>query len=161
MAQSTDIVVVFYSFKDGSQNSNPLIVGKYFFDCGHCVVQVRGTPRICRCVSGIDNVNIAAMQRFLRRKCSRRLSGDKSFLYGKSVSNQRIEGLWAFLRTGGFHFLKIWDGSLLNGDNYIHMHCLKFCFMPVLRAKLQRPGQHWNLHKSRPSKNKDSPVLDG
>lgn len=43
----------------GSSNNNPRIVGKYFLDC---VVQVKGTPRICRGDAGTENVNIAAMQ---------------------------------------------------------------------------------------------------
>lgn len=38
------------------------------------------------------------------------------------------------------------------------MQCLKFCFMPVLRAELQRVAQHCNLQEIRPSKNEDSPA---
>ncbi|KAJ7372070.1 hypothetical protein OS493_020494 [Desmophyllum pertusum] len=79
----------------GSSNNNPRIVGKYFLDC---VVQVGGTPGICRGDAGTENVNIAAMQRFFRRDAPDAFGGDKSFLYGKSVSNQRIEGWWSFLR---------------------------------------------------------------
>ncbi|XP_067052296.1 uncharacterized protein [Acropora muricata] len=69
----------------GSSNNNPRIVGKYFLDC---VAQVGGTPRICRGDAGTENVNIAAMQRFFRRNAADAFRGDKSFLYGKSVSNQ-------------------------------------------------------------------------
>lgn len=144
----------------GSSNNNPRIVGKYFLDC---VVQVGGTPRICRGDAGTENVNIAAMQRFFRRNAADAFRGDKSFLYGKSVSNQRIEGWWAFLRKSESDwwisfFKDLRDGGLLNDDNYIQMQCLKFCFMPVLRAELQRVAQHWNLHKIRPSKTEDSPA---
>ena len=144
----------------GSSNNNPRIVGKYFLDC---VAQVGGTPRICRGDAGTENVNIAAMQRFFRRNAADAFRGDKSFLYGKSVSNQRIEGWWSFLRKSESDwwisfFKDLRDGGLLNDDNYIQMQCLKFCFMPVLRAELQRVAQHWNLHKIRPSKNEDSPA---
>ena len=80
----------------GSSNNNPRIniVGKYFLDC---VVQVGETPRIRRGEAGTENVNIAPMQRFFWDNAADAFQGDKSFLYGKSVSNQRIEGWWAFL----------------------------------------------------------------
>lgn len=98
------------------------------------------------------------------RKCQYRCNaadafrGDKSVLYGKSVSNQRIEEWWAFLRKSESDwwisfFKDLRDEGLLNDDK-----CLKFCFMPVSRAELQRVAQHWNLHKIRPSKNEDSPA---
>ena len=142
-----------------STNNNPRVVGKYFLDCA---IQVGGVPRICRGDAGTENVNIAAMQRFFRRDASDEFGGEKSFLYGKSVSNQRIEGWWAFLRKSESDwwisfFKDLRDRGLLNDDDYIHMQCLKFCFMPLLRAELQRVAQHWNLHRIRPSTNEDSP----
>ena len=79
----------------GSSDNNARIVGNYFLDC---VVQVKGTPRMCRADAGTENVNIAAMQHFFRCNAADAFRGNKSFLYGKSVSNQRIEGWWAFLR---------------------------------------------------------------
>ena len=80
----------------GSSNNNPRIniVGKYFLDC---VVQVGETPRIRRGNAGAENVNIAPLQRFFWDNAADAFQGDKSFLYGKSVSNQRIEGWWTFL----------------------------------------------------------------
>ncbi|KAJ7388158.1 hypothetical protein OS493_039510 [Desmophyllum pertusum] len=138
----------------------PHIVGKYFLDC---VGQVGGTPGICRGDAGAEHVNIAAMQRFFRRNASDAFGGEKSFLYGKSVSNQRIEGWWSFLRKSESDwwisfFKDLRDQGLINDDDYIHMQCLKFCFLPLLRAELQRVAQHWNLHKIRPSRNEDTPA---
>ena len=40
---------------------------------------------------GTENVKVAGIQRFFRRDCNDSLSGSKSFMYGKSSSNQRIE----------------------------------------------------------------------
>lgn len=144
----------------GSSNNNPRIVGKYFLDC---VAQVGGTPRICRGDAGTENVNIAAMQRFFRRDTTDAFGGEKSFLYGKSVSNQRIEGWWAFLRKSESDwwisfFKDLRDQGLFDDDDYVHQQCLKFCFMPLIRAELQRVAQHWNLHKIRPSRNEESPA---
>lgn len=78
----------------GSSNNNPHILGKYFLNC---VVQVGGTPRIFRGDASIENVNIVPMQCFFRCSAADAFHGDKSFLYGKFVSNQRIEGCWACL----------------------------------------------------------------
>ena len=104
-----------------------------------CVVQVGGTPRICLGDAGTENVNIAAMQSFFRYNTADAFRGDKSFWYGKFVSNQRIEGWWIFLWKSESDwwisfFKDLWDAALLNDKNYIQIHCLKFCFMPVLRA---------------------------
>ena len=83
-----------------SSNNNPcitgnIIVGKSILDC---VVQVGETPRIRRGDAGTEIVNIASMQRFFFwHNAADAFQGDKSCLYGKSVSNQRIEGWWAFL----------------------------------------------------------------
>ena len=82
----------------GSSNNNPrinIIVGKSILDC---VVQVGETPRIRRGDAGTEIVNIASMQRFFFwHNAADAFQGDKSCLYGKSVSYQRIEGWWAFL----------------------------------------------------------------
>ena len=126
-------------------------------------MQVCGAPRICRGDAGTENVNIAAMQRFFMRNATDAFQGDKSLLYGRSVSTQRIEGWWVFLRKTKSdwwisYFKDLRDQGLFNDDDYIHMQCLKFCFMPLLRVELNRVAQHWNLHKIRASGNEDSPA---
>lgn len=35
---------------------------------------------------------------FFRKEGTDSMAGEKSFLYGRSVSNQRIEARWSFLR---------------------------------------------------------------
>lgn len=39
----------------------------------------------------------------------------------------------------------------------MHVECLRFCFLPLIREELNRIAQHWNLHKIRPSLNQESP----
>lgn len=73
----------------GSTNNDPRVVANYFLDC---VKQVGGTATVVCADYGTENVKVAGMQRFFRRDCPDSLSGSKSFMYGKSVSNQRIEG---------------------------------------------------------------------
>lgn len=47
-----------------------------------------GTARIVRADNGTENSNIAAMQRLFRREGTDSMAGQKSFLFGKSNSNQ-------------------------------------------------------------------------
>ena len=78
-----------------SYKQQPKIIANYFTDY---VRQIGGVPRIVRADAGTENVYVAGMQRFSRSRCEDAFSGDKSFLYGKSVSNQRIEAWWSFLK---------------------------------------------------------------
>ena len=143
----------------GPSNNNPRIVARYFMDC---VKQLGGAPRTIRGDRGTENVNIAAMQSFLRRNGTDSMAGQKSFLYGRSVSNQRIEAWWSFLRNNDtdwwINFFKdLRDVGLYCDDNPLHVECLRFCFIPLLQKELNRVAQHWNLHKIRPSLNQESP----
>ena len=81
----------------GSSSNDPKIVAQYYLDC---VRQLGGTARIIRGDRGTENVNVAAIQRFFRRSSNDDFSGEKSFIYGKSTSNQRIEAWWGRLRQG-------------------------------------------------------------
>lgn len=105
---------------------------------------------------GTENIHIAAVQRFLRRHCQDNLAGKKSFLYGKSVANQRIEAWWAFLRKSNTDWWICFFKDLtalghFDNSNVIHIECLRFCFMSLIREELHGESQHWNLQKIRPS----------
>lgn len=69
-------------------NNHPGVIARHFLDC---VKEVGGTASVVRADNGTENVRVAAIQRFLRHEARDDWSADKSFLYGKSVSNQRIE----------------------------------------------------------------------
>ena len=143
----------------GVSNNNPRIVARYFLDC---VKQLGGVPRAIRGDRGTENVNIAAIQSFLRRNGTDSMAGEKSFLYGRSVSNQRIEAWWSFLRNNDtdwwINFFKdLRDVGLYCDDNPLHVECLRFCFIPLLQQELNRVAQHWNLHKIRSFLNQESP----
>ena len=47
-----------------------------------------GTAKIIRGDKCNENLNVAAIQRNFRRHSNDSIAGEKSFLYGKSVSNQ-------------------------------------------------------------------------
>ena len=81
----------------GRTNNHPGVIANYFLNC---IQQVGGTARVIRGDMGTENCRIAAVQRYLRIDSEDSWAGEKSFLYRKSVSNQRIEAWWGQLRKG-------------------------------------------------------------
>ncbi len=79
----------------GHANKSPRVIAHYFMNC---VQQIGGLPRIVRADAGTENVNVSGIQLFLRRNDQDSFKGEKSFMYGRSTSNQRIESWWSFLR---------------------------------------------------------------
>jgi hypothetical protein len=67
------------------------------------VVQLVASRRI-RADCGTENTHVAQIQRFLRRKDVDRFAKEKSFIYGKSVANQRIEAWWSIQRRWGINW---------------------------------------------------------
>eukprot|EP00794_Sanderia_malayensis_P015232 gene15232-biopygen12685 len=145
--------------KVATSNNNPAAIAKYFLDC---VRLTGGTPRVVRADKGTENGRVAGIQRFLRRDDLDENASDKSFIYGKSVSNQRIEAWWSILRKGctGWwieHFKDIKENGLYSECNIIHQECLKFCYIKLLQDELHRIMVLWNTHKIRPQRNADVP----
>ncbi|XP_068737084.1 uncharacterized protein [Montipora capricornis] len=144
----------------GRTNNHPGIVARYFLDC---VQNVGGTARVIRGDFGTENVRIAAIQRYLRHDADDSMSGEKSFLYGRSVSNQRIEAWWGQLRRSTSdwwmtHFEQLRSSGLYCDANVVHVECLLFCYMAIIVEELQRVARLWNLHRIRPStRNNNSP----
>ena len=143
----------------GCTNNNPKIIANYFTDC---IRQIGGVPRIVRADAGTENYFVAGIQRFLRSGSEDAFSGDKSFLYGRSVSNQRIEAWWSFLKKSNASwwidfFKDMRDEGVFRDHDPIHVECLRFCFMPLIQEELHKVAKHWNLHNIRPSHNVESP----
>ena len=143
----------------GCTNNNPKIIANYFTDC---IRQIGGVPRIVRADAGTENYFVAGIQRFLRSGSEDAFSGDKSFLYGRSVSNQRIEAWWSFLKKSNASwwidfFKDMRDEGVFRDHDPIHVECLRFCFMPLIQEELHKVAKHWNLLSIRPSHNVESP----
>ncbi len=84
----------------GPSNNNPAIIASYYLKF---VLKHGVTARVIRTDMGTENVSIAAIQRFFRRSDDDGFAAEKSFLYGKSTTNQRIEAWWSiYLRSLGF-----------------------------------------------------------
>ena len=67
-----------------------------------------GVQRIVRADEGTENCNVAGIQCFFRRNGADYFVGDKSFMYGRSVSNQRM-------KLGGLFYVK---PILIGGSNF-------------------------------------------
>jgi len=142
----------------GMSNNNPAVIAKYFVEC---IKEVGGTPRIVRADYGTENNNVAGIQRFLRNSSCDSFAKDKSFMYGRSVSNQRIEAWWSQLRRGCSnwwmqHFKELRDSGLYCDSDPIHIDCLRFCYMDLIREELHRFARLWNNHRIRPSISSES-----
>ena len=84
-------------------------------------------------------------------------------MYGRSFANQRIEAWWSILRKMNTdfwinYFKDLRETGLSNDDDIVHVQCLKFCFMSLIREELHHVAELWNLRKIRPQpSNRDSP----
>lgn len=129
-------------------NNDSRLLVNYFLDT---VRQIGGAPSIVRADYGIENVKVAGIQGFLRQDGTDSFAGDNSFMYGKSVSNQRIEAWWRQLRKNStdwwiINVKDLRDRGLYSDGDILHVECLKFCYMPVLRSELQRTAIHYCKH---------------
>ena len=76
-------------------NSDPKLIAGYFI---RTVSNIGGCPERIRAGRGTENVCVRDVQIFLRRNHTDSFAGERSFLYGRSTANQRIEGWWSTLR---------------------------------------------------------------
>ena len=127
----------------GPINNDPFVVCQFFIDC---VRQLGGTARVIRADRGTENGYAAGVQRFFRGNAQDDWAGINSFMYGKSVSNQRIEAWWGILGKDCTRwwidcFKEMRNYALFCDDDCIEVECLKFCFMNILRDELQTGSQ--------------------
>ena len=142
----------------GTSNNDPTVVVRYF---GDCIIEVGGTARIVRADCCTENCHAAGIQRFLRSNSDDSFAAEKSFMYGRSVSNQRIEAWWSQLHRACTnwwieHFKELQESGCYCDSNVVHVECLRFCYMDAIRDELYRAARLWNNHRMRPSTNCES-----
>ena len=49
------------------------------------------------------------------------------------------------------------DTNTFDVTNYVHVECLRYCFMEVIQTELDRIVQQWNLHEIRLQRHSDIP----
>ncbi|KAM4722997.1 uncharacterized protein WCC33_009195 [Rhinophrynus dorsalis] len=135
----------------GTSNRKPEFIARYFIDA---VVRENGCPHLVRADRGKENVSVAVIQKSFRYRQNDSLSGPNSFRYGKSVHNQRAECFNGHLKKSWIcmwqrHFEAMLEADILELSNPIHIHCLQFCFLPIIAKELDRERIEWNNHKIR------------
>lgn len=123
------------------------VIAHYFNDT---IQKYGGCPDIVRTDCGTENVQLAAIQAFLRQD-------HRAHVYGTSPSNQRIEAWWSFLRCNRSQwwrdlFSSFVDNGIFHVGSWKETDCLRFCFMSVIRKDLKEVVWHWNTHRIRPSR---------
>ena len=116
-------------------NNDPKVILGYYLSA---VSSREGCPRRVRADMGTENGHVEQVQKFLRRNGEDNMAGQKSFLYGTSINNQRIEAWWCLLRKqcvqywlDVFHTLKE-DGQFC-GD-ILDKSLVQFCFMKLVQV---------------------------
>ena len=69
-------------------NSDPKIIADIYIKC---ISKSMIVPQILHADRGSENVLIGGLQRFFRREYGEAFSGVRSFRYGSSTANQKIE----------------------------------------------------------------------
>ncbi|KAK6190897.1 hypothetical protein SNE40_002667 [Patella caerulea] len=88
-------------FRVGRTNNDPEVVAGYFLEY---LLGIEGVPRCIRADKGTGNKIIENIQKSLRWYHGDDMAGEKSFLYGPSAANQRIERFWRSAKQGGCQF---------------------------------------------------------
>ena len=82
-------------------------------------------------------MDVFSVQTFFRRNHAESLSGNSSFQYGKSVSDQRIEAWWSILKRDTLktrinYFKDLRESGVYDDSDIIHVETLRFCFCASL-----------------------------
>ena len=117
-------------------SSDPRVIAGYFTKA---VLKSEGCPRRVRADRGTENGIVRDLQTFLRRNHQDGLADQKSFVYGRSIANQRIEAWWNILRrqTAQFWmniFAELKDNDQFNGE-YLDKNLIQFCFLAMIQVK--------------------------
>ena len=132
-------------------SSNPKVIANYYL-C--CIKELNLIPHVVRGGNGTENVVVCGIQRFLLRNHTDSQSKDKSFIYGHSTANPRIESCWSQLfksmASWWITFFKdiVFNGlGLFNISLNLHVQCLHFFgFFGVLQHELEEIKSLWNSH---------------
>ena len=119
-------------------------------------------PRIATGDRGTEKVIACGIQRLFRRNHTDSQSKDKSFIYGHSTANQRIESWWSQLfKSMTSWWITFFKDMVVNGlfdiSLNLHLQCLRFCFFGVLQHELDEIKSLWNSHRIRHIRNSNSP----
>ena len=89
---------------------------------------------------GSENGTVKDLQTFLRRNHRDSLADSKSFVYGRSIANQRIEAWWSILRKENAQFwmntfCELKDDDKFDGS-FLDKNLIQFCFMTLIQVRV-------------------------
>ncbi len=127
-----------------TSNSDPKLIGGYFVKA---VDKLGGCPRRVRADRGTENGIMKDIQTFLRRDHPDGLADERSFIYGKSTTNQRIEAWWGILRKeNAQYWINVFSASKEDGSftgSFLDKGLIQFCFMQLVHV-----SQRYNVQSS-------------
>jgi hypothetical protein len=110
---------------------------------------------VVRADYGTENSVVRDLQMALRYKHGDCMSGRKSFLYGRSTSNQRIDNSTTFWKN---FFKDLRDTGYLHDGDPVHTECVRFCFLSLIQQDLDKVAEMWNHHRIRRQVEIESPT---
>ena len=145
--------------KVGPSNKNPRYVLQFFMEY---VQNINGVPRAIRADRGTENSLLRIVQVALRSNDVDEMNGERSFMYGRSVANQRIEAFWSYLNRLCSRFWinlmkDLQDSGLVDTSNIVHIECIRFCFTDLIQRDMSRVAEMWNQHRIRYQGDRDCP----
>jgi hypothetical protein len=130
-------------------NHDPKVIARFYLES---VEKVAGVPKFLRSDYGTENCTIAALQIAFNMKNEGNCPS-KSYIYGPSKHNVRIEGWWSQLRRfktswwiEAFKDLK--ERNLFDGFT-LHKYCLTYVTLHLIESELNEFMEEWNTHKIR------------
>ena len=116
-------------------NSKPTLVAGYFM----MAVQLhRGCPAIVRADRGTENGHVEVMQKAMTGEHADPEAENRSFIYGRSIANQRIESWWSMLRKQcSQHWINVFstlrDEGAFSAD-FLDKNLICFCFLRLVQV---------------------------
>lgn len=143
----------------GHSNNDPRFIARFYLDF---IRKINGVPRIVRSDRGTENCLIRDLQIALRWDHNDCFHRNKSFRYGRSTSNQRIESWWGQLgRLSSRYWIDLFkhlrDMGEFDNSNPVHIEAIRLCFHNIIQRDFDLTVQEWNQHSVRRQNNEESP----
>lgn len=140
--------------KVAPSNSDPKVIARYYLEE---IEKIAVCPAMLRSDYGTENASLASIQIAFRYYHDDGLAREKSFVYGPSKSNIRIEGWWSQLRRRKTEWWitlckELADQGFLNVRDNFQRTCLVYVMHKPLERDLDEFVEQWNSHVMRKNK---------